>query len=568
DPNTAVETIANMTIDIMGIEQCGVLMWNKERELFQGARIAGGPSDLSRAFDRVSLAPASWVPLSSIVETARPVMLAGAEALNELPDELFDYFGLEGWLLLLPLLGADDLIGVMLVSGDKDDLESMRHRIHLLGGIAGQATMAIENAQLHQSRQEEAFVTTALLQVSEAVNRLTQLEDVLETIARLTPLLTGASEVALYYQTVPSNICALGGYYGLGSNLDRVRQAKFEFAAGQDGSLGDQGEVEIIIPPTVQSAFSTESVHSILLSSRGTLVGVMLVAFPDSNGQIGARTASLLRGIGHQASTAIEADRLLQESVERERIEQELLVARDIQTSFLPRSFPQEDGWSVGYTWSAARQVAGDFYDFYQLPDDKGGHRWAFVIADVADKGVPAALYMALARTLIRTVGNNQSDPANCLMRVNELLLKDAQSDLFVSVVYVIWNPETGVVRYANAGHDPPLYLRENGSVDVLRHHDRVLGILPVTDLETTELKLAPGEALVLYTDGITEANDESGKEYTRLGLMKAIADYRSKSANEMITRIMADVLKHSGSVDPHDDQTLVIIKRDAATET
>ena len=150
------------------------------------------------------------------------------------------------------------------------------------------------------------------------------------------------------------------------------------------------------------------------------------------------RRLNILSGMAQQAALAVVNDRLYKESAERERLEQEIAVARHIQSSLIPDSRPHIPGLDVAAYWRAARQVSGDFYDFLALPSESYG----FVIADVADKGILAALFMALCRTIIRSVGFTRIEPGATLGRANDIIVHDTESDLFVTVFYAVWNPK------------------------------------------------------------------------------------------------------------------------------
>jgi sigma-B regulation protein RsbU (phosphoserine phosphatase) len=219
-----------------------------------------------------------------------------------------------------------------------------------------------------------------------------------------------------------------------------------------------------------------------------------------------SRRMSILSGIAHQLSLAMENARLAREVTLRERMEREMELGRDIQASFLPDACPVVPGWEVCSFWRAARQVGGDFYDFIPLRGHDGGERWGVVIADVADKGVPAALFMALSRTLLRTVGINRVSPADTLTRVNELILSDARTDLFVTVFYAVWEPGTGRLAYAVAGHNPPVWVSADGETRTLRGTGLPLGVIDEAQYDEHEIHLHPGDALLLYTDGLTDA--------------------------------------------------------------
>ncbi len=529
-----LRTIAHMTLTFVGVNRCGILLWDDEGKNFQGTQLAGSGTDplLLDEFASLHLSLDAWPPLAALTSRQQPIILGGGEALSELPDELFDFFGLDAWLLLLPLVGKGVLIGAMVVSAETPDVELIRRRVRLISGIAYQAALAIENAQLYAAQQADAYATIALLQVAEAVNSLTSLDDILSTIVRLSPMLTGVEQCVFLYWHSERGGFSLGPEYGLVSEkaalfqqtltgqsaapfLDALCLTKDPISAG----VGHP----IPLPPAWQGIFHSGILLALPLFTRRELVGAMLVSLPADGVSLSARRQGILVGIAHQASTAIDNDQLYAEAVERERMERELEVAREIQASFLPDTQPEEPGWSVGVFWQAARQVGGDFYDFFQLAGAQESGRWGVVIADVADKGVPAALYMALSRTLIRTIGHSRSDPAASLERVNDLLLTDTRSDLFVTVIYAIWEPEKNTLTYANAGHNPPLCIRADGSIEILRDNNIVLGVLPSISIKQKAVHLEPGEVMIFYTDGITDAINEAEEEFG-LDRLEAVA--------------------------------------------
>jgi sigma-B regulation protein RsbU (phosphoserine phosphatase) len=305
----------------------------------------------------------------------------------------------------------------------------------------------------------------------------------------------------------------------------------------------------------LEKVFSAPSACSFPLSARGKLVGMMLVGTKKS---LPHRRLNIMTGIAHQAATAVVNHQLYQEAAERDRMEQELNVAREIQASLIPADDPHIPGCQVAGYWRAARQVSGDFYDFMELADGT----WGILIADVADKGVPAALFMALSRTILRTIAFNRSDPAHTLSRANEIISKDAQSDLFVTVFYAVWDPKQELLTYANGGHNPPLLLRANGNVQPLTTNGIALGVLPEVEIESRQTKLHPGDILVLYTDGVTEAINEDYGEFGVDRLQTVIEKNRKRKPAEMVTAVNAAISLHVGETPQFDDITLVILKR------
>jgi sigma-B regulation protein RsbU (phosphoserine phosphatase) len=220
-------------------------------------------------------------------------------------------------------------------------------------------------------------------------------------------------------------------------------------------------------------------------------------------------------------------------------------------------------GWECAAIYEPARQVGGDFYDFFNLPGNPP--RQGIVIADVATKGVPAALFMALSRTMIRTTALGGRCPAAALARANELIRQDSRSDLFVSAFYGILDPDTGRLVYANAGHTRPLWLQAaTGQVSELEGRGIVLGILPGIGSEEREVQIAPGDLLVLYTDGVTEAADADDRLFGVKRLREIVTSFRSAAAQEVLIAILDAVRSYADRAPAADDLTLVVLKRGA----
>ena len=437
----------------------------------------------------------------------------------------------------------------------------------IISTFANQAAVAITNAQLVTAQQEEAWITTALLQVAEAVNTQLDTEASLETIVRLTPLLVGVERCGIL-KWQPEQAHFVGGpCWGLATEEAQrfgaitlpVDKGLFLQRLAQGGDAVICGEAaDCPLPPALYELFASPALLGLPLVARGQLVGAMLVDHPTPNRPLDQRRARILSGIAHQTALALENARLQKEAAAAERLERELEVARDIQTSFLPDHTPQIAGWEVGAFYRAARQVGGDFYDFFPIDAE----HWAIVIADVADKGVPAALYMALSRTLLRAVGSNHHSPAETLQRVNQLLLRDTHSDLFVTVWYGIWHPASGTVRYSSAGHNPPLVVRADGRVERLQARGIALGVIPEIALVEREVTLQAHDLLAAYTDGVTEAQRENAEQFGMAGLEGALLTARERSASAVVSAVVDALDTFVGGAPQFDDITLVVVKR------
>jgi serine phosphatase RsbU (regulator of sigma subunit) len=218
---------------------------------------------------------------------------------------------------------------------------------------------------------------------------------------------------------------------------------------------------------------------------------------------------------------------LVQEIRERELLEQELEVARSIQQASLPEEVPILEGWEIAPYYQPAREVGGDFYDFHLLSEGRLG----VVVGDATGKGVPAALVMSTTCGMLRLAAQSySSSPGEMLQRVNEALFPYIPANMFVTCFYAVLDPESGLLRYANAGHDLP-YLHHDGEAKELRARGMPLGLMSSMGYEEMELVLEAGEAALFYSDGLVEAHDAQGEMFGFPRLRALIAEHGEEQA-------------------------------------
>ena len=250
--------------------------------------------------------------------------------------------------------------------------------------------------------------------------------------------------------------------------------------------------------------------------------------------------------------------RLEQERIERERVDQELRVARRIQQASLPNEVPELEGWQIGPVYHPAREVGGDFYDFHLL---SGGHV-GLVVGDATGKGVPAALVMSSTRSMLRALARASNSPGEVLEQVNDLLVTDIPPNMFVTCFYAILEPESGRLRYANAGHDLP-YLHRNGDTEELRARGMPLGLMSSMGYEEMELVLEAGDRVLFYSDGLVEAHDPQREMFGFPRLRTLIAEHaEERSLGDFL---MEELYTFVGEGwEQEDDITLLTLERSA----
>jgi len=293
------------------------------------------------------------------------------------------------------------------------------------------------------------------------------------------------------------------------------------------------------------------------LISQEQPLGILNVATSEWQ-FLSAADLQLLSAVGAQVATAIERARLYELAhAQRTRLEAELEMARVVQAGLLPSVLPDIPGFSLAADWRSAREVAGDFYDIFALPDGL----WGIVIADVSDKGAPAALYMAMVRSLIRATSEHTPSPAAVLVRVNQVLCSQSSADMFVTVFYAVLDPLARTLTYANAGHNPPIIRRASGpgGIEHLPFGGLLIGMLDEVSLADTTLGLEPGDALVAYTDGLTDAENSEHQDYGLTHLDAAIAAAPA-TAPALLAHVLADQAAFTGNAPLPDDITLFVV--------
>jgi serine phosphatase RsbU (regulator of sigma subunit)/anti-sigma regulatory factor (Ser/Thr protein kinase) len=296
------------------------------------------------------------------------------------------------------------------------------------------------------------------------------------------------------------------------------------------------------------------------LVSQGELIGLLNLGPRLSEQEYSSDDYRLLNTLATQAAPALRVAQLARqqqaEARERERMEQELRVARVIQETLLPKELPRLDNWQLEALWQPAREVSGDFYDFMEFPDGKLG----IVTGDVTGKGVPAALVMATTRSILRSVAERLVTPGQVLERTNNLLCPDIPRNTFVTCLYVLLDPVCGRILFANAGHNLPEKCTLDGARE-LRVTGMPLGLLPGMAYEEKEAFLEPGESIFLYSDGLVEAHNPDGEMFGFPRLREFISETRK--CTDQIHMLMDELVKFTGpDWEQEDDLTFVVVRR------
>jgi sigma-B regulation protein RsbU (phosphoserine phosphatase) len=461
--------------------------------------------------------------------------------------------------LVIPLRAEDYFLGTLDLQHHDGEPIPQEHA-ELAETIGAQLAMAMLEARNFAQQQEEAWVTTVLLEVARHAAQTGDADVALEAVLRLTTLLAGVSWAILLLPDVDGSL-RVGPAAGLNRQF-KGEHEQLRVLASEVGlelpTVESETPYHTVLPDHLAEHFESKDALALSLSDGRQVLGVLLLEGQDLTG----RRPALLAGIAHQISLRLENARLIETVALQRSFEREMSMARGIQESFLPKQPPVAEGWEIGITWRLAREVGGDFYDFIPLEPGPDGPRWGIAIADVADKGVPAALFMALSRTLLRSVAISRVDPGLTLTRLNNLIISDAQTDMFVSVFYAVWEPAAGRLSYANGGHNPPMVFEPGRRCTCLDEHQLVLGIEANVEYRSHTLTLDPGSLLLLYTDGITEAPGIDGQLFGTQRLEALVLGSPDWGAPALAQEIAERVSEFNAEPDLRDDLTAIIIRR------
>ena len=303
-------------------------------------------------------------------------------------------------------------------------------------------------------------------------------------------------------------------------------------------------------------SFAPETLDPV--AARRDELGTLVRVFQNMVRQVQAREEYLESMVRARTRDLQESNAQLERA--KERMESELKIAHALQGAILPKTLPDDPAYSGQALMTPAREMGGDFYDFFTLDDG----RLSVVMADVSGKGVPAAFFMAIARTVMRAAAARHPTPGPCLEEVNDAICEQNPQDLFVTLFYGILDPGTGEFVYANAGHNPPFVVRRPGEVSPLpMTGGMAVGVMPGLPYNEDATTMAPGDTMFLYTDGITEAMNVDEEEFTEARLEAVLADGHALPVDAVLTNVTSAVVEFAGGAEQSDDITCIVLRYD-----
>jgi serine phosphatase RsbU (regulator of sigma subunit)/putative methionine-R-sulfoxide reductase with GAF domain len=572
-----LESMVRLTPLLVGVKKCAFYMWNPYENYFFLKSEYGFTSPPNPVWTKE--VPAAFQVLNSY----NPIYIQDLK--EELHFESNDESSHNNTILLLPLRARGDLLGSFLVFHENKNtaLENniSNDTLSILQGIVQQTAVSLDNMRLIEARQEEAYITAVLLQVAQAVVTQPNLSDTFDTIVNLLPILIGVNACIIYmpdddddqsfkpvgiYTDNDDHTSIFSSQEFCENNpllnfVSKFNQIAYSFINNEDFEIEC---IKYIKPlPYIQEMKIDVPDHMLIafpINLKGELLGILLTKEDNLSAQYFEKRVELLNGVSQEISLAIQNYFLQKDIVKREKLEQEIQLARQIQKTFLPDSLPVLPGWQIQTRWETALEVGGDFYDIIFLPN----HRVGLVIADVADKGLAASLYMTVSRTLIRAFGQTIPDPGGILNAVNNLLVGDTPSGMFVTAVFAILDLKTGKLIFANAGHNRPIVIRSQKSLtEELPQGDMALGVMEDVQYRNMEFSIEPGDLILFYTDGLTETFSLEDEQYGVTRAIDFLKQNHHLNINEILDKLDLELYDFREGQPPSDDLTLIGLKRE-----
>jgi sigma-B regulation protein RsbU (phosphoserine phosphatase) len=461
--------------------------------------------------------------------------------------------------LLVPLLRRGTCLGVIECRNKAGGGRFADHDASVLESVSEDMAVAIENAQLYFDTRRKALERAVLLEVGRAIALPLTLPQVLEAIMDQLRRIVHYDAAAIYLVDKETHEVLAEASRGYPPELTEA----FKLLEGEGivGWVAKTGE-SIIVPDAlkdrryVAARPSTRSEMACPIVGQGRIIGVFNLENDDIDAYHEGHL-EFLKTFASQAAAAIERARLMDAALEARKIERELEIARGIQESFLPEKAPAMTGLDLHGINLSYGEVGGDYYDFIPIVENQLG----LAIGDVSGKGIAAALLMAAFRASLLAEIRNHYAIRRIFEKVNRLLYESTDTGKFVTAFYGVLDVKNRVFTFANAGHNPPLLLRANGTAEWLTEGGLALGILSEAAYEERPVPLATGDILVLYTDGVTEASNGVREQYGVKRLEELVRKLADQPAQTIVEAIRSEVETFTGEEHLNDDLTLVVAR-------
>jgi sigma-B regulation protein RsbU (phosphoserine phosphatase) len=462
--------------------------------------------------------------------------------------------------LRIQLLRRETVIGCLDLFDPPEEAIRNQQLIGTLSALADLFVIAWDNAELYDQMRQKSLENDLLLESVSMLSSSLDVDEVLQDMMRALKKVVDYDAVGIFLVNRKTNRVEPRVWQGY-AHVDGQRHLGPKVGEGLVGWVVESGE-GVYVPDTrtdqryFEARSETRSELVVPIKADDQIIGAFNLE-SDKLDAYSEEDLNFLAVFASQAAVSIERARLHREILANKRLQEQLNVARMIQSSFLPRKNPDVRGFDIAGRNIPSLEVGGDYYDFIEIVDNQIG----IAIADVSGKGMPASLIMAAFRaSLIAEIRNNYAI-RTILQKVNRLLNESIDGGNFVTAVYGVLDSKNRIFTFSNAGHNPPILIRKDGSYEELTEGGLALGIIDNRTYEERPVYVAPGDLIVCFTDGVTEATNSRGELFGEQLLISILVDNRAKSAEELVGLVIDSVNEFVSEEFEPDDLTLIVVK-------
>ncbi len=467
-------------------------------------------------------------------------------------------------LVAVPLMRHEKAIGVLeVINSNKadgftvDDVEVLTH-------FAYQAAISISNALLYKDIQDKAHELEYLFQISNHTNNTFDKKDLFTEIVKLIAKAAQSSRVSIMFINEESGQLEIQSAIGIPREVlpeieNALRNDKISSQVASSGKLMFSNNMSKSgLGRNKKLRYESSAFISVPVKIKNIPVGVINISEPQDGVRYTPSMIKMLQTVANQVGSAFESNKGYRRRIEHEKLQKELEILQMLQNALLISNFKDYQHLSIFAKMKAAKIVGGDFYDLFEL----GPNRLGFVVGDVSGKGLPASLFMAISRSVIKAYSYYIDDPAELLNYANKIVVEDSRVGMFVTMFYGVVDTETGIVSYSNAGHNLQyLYRPRTDEFIPLNSPGIPLGIEKDEKFSTSNVQMQPGDYLFTFTDGILEAVNAQGEEFGMDRIRKVVREYASTNAQTFVNSIVRAVDEWAGEVPQWDDMTVLAFK-------
>jgi sigma-B regulation protein RsbU (phosphoserine phosphatase) len=495
-----------------------------------------------------------------VTESNKPLIFNKNQLPGALKAKIDKKIGIESRnVLASPIVRKSKLVGVIEVFNKKGDEDFNDNDLEIMNALGDQIALALANAKLIRRARRKSAEAQSLVEVGKMMSATLNLEELLNIIVDQVSRLVNVDVATIYIVNPRDGSIEDIVSKGIPDNLKPRLPTKI--GEGICGLVAHNGETVVVNDVSRDAQYisireETKSEAAIPLISRGKTLGVFNVESDRLNAYNKA-DVTLLETFASQAAVSVERAMLYQQAMEQKALEDELMIARQIQETFLPKKAPRLSDFDIAGINIPSEAVGGDYYDFIDIVENQTG----IAIGDVSGKGIGAALIMAAFRASLKAEIRNNYAIRTIFSKVNSLLFESIERENYVTAVYGVLDTKNRVFTFSNAGHNPPLLLKNNGEIVELSEGGLALGMFPDSVYEERPIYISSGDLLLFYTDGITEAQDRDDREFGIDRLKELVSKNHKLSARDNINSIIRAVDKYRDREKATDDLTMVLVK-------